>query len=63
MLSRKARRFEGERAFVRERERSAEILSRAKDLESAIWRARRDSNLRRFAGVSEAGARSRNPEP
>jgi hypothetical protein len=26
------------------------------------WCARRDSNLRRFAGVSEAGARSRNPE-
>ena len=27
-----------------------------------IWSALRDSNLRRFAGVSEAGARSRNPE-
>ena len=28
-----------------------------------MWCARRDSNLRRLAGVSEAGARSRNPEP
>ncbi len=32
-------------------------------LSESVWRARRDSNLRRFAGVSEAGARSRNPEP
>jgi hypothetical protein len=33
-----------------------------KETEEGIWRARRDSNLRRSAGVSAAGARSRNPE-
>src|SRR5271165_1787610 len=27
-----------------------------------LWRARRDSNLRRLGGVSEAGASCRNPE-
>ena len=51
-------------AGVSEREPAAEILSRvlAKD-QKCYWCARRDSNLRRLAGVSEAGARSRNPEP
>jgi hypothetical protein len=47
---------------------AAEIPSLARDLSAERmlkenWRARRDSNLRRFAGVSGAGARSRNPEP
>jgi len=41
------------------REPAAEILSKAKDLAGELWRALRDSNLRRFAGV---WARSRNPE-
>jgi len=41
----------------------AEILSEAKELFSdGTWWAVQDSNLSRFAGVSEAGARRRNPE-
>src|SRR6202789_1200608 len=31
-------------------------------LECSAWWARRESNLSRYAGVSEAGARRRNPE-
>ncbi len=55
---------------IARREPAAEILSGAKDLGKIEWSLSgsnsvvesQPSKLRRFAGVSEAGARSRNPE-
>ena len=48
------------RCVLQPHSRGSEWWPHAKSLEE--WCARRVSNLRRNAGVSEAGARSRNPE-
>ena len=51
----------GHSSILQEMEARPEQVQLAEE-PGQFWRARRDSNLSRLAGVSEAGARRRNPE-